>query len=107
MRNIKILVLISTLVFASDVGPLHPYMAVIAIASTILFGVTSFMMYQKASGNRKVLGLTIFTALIFVAIAVITISLLITGDTKMYDAASVILLLPAIVDTILAFVLLR
>jgi hypothetical protein len=107
MRNIKILVLVSTLVFASDIGPLHQFMSLIAIASTILFGITSFMMYQRASGNRKVLGLTIFTALIFVAIAVITISLFVSGNTKMYDSTSTILLLAAIVDTILAFVLLR
>ena len=65
------------------------------------------MMYQKSSGNRKVLGLTIFTGLIFVAIAVITISLFVSGNTKMYDSTSTILLLVAIVDTIRAFVLLR
>jgi uncharacterized membrane protein len=107
MRNIKILVLVSTLVFASDIGPLHQFMSLIAIASTVMFGITSFVMYQKSSGNRKALGLTIFTGLIFVAIAAITISLFVSGNTKMYDATSTLLLLAAIVDTILAFVMLR
>ena len=107
MRNSKILILISTLVFASDLGPLHKYMTLIAISSTILFGFTSFKMYQESNGNRKALGLTIFTALIFVGIAVITVNLLATGNTKLYDSTSTMLLLAAIVDTILAFVLLR
>ena len=107
MRNIKILLLISTLVFASDLGPLHQYMQVIAVASTILFGVTSFMMFQRSSGNSKMLGFIIFTALIFVGVAVITIALLTTGNTGVYDRYSTLLLLAALVDTVLAFVLLR
>jgi hypothetical protein len=107
MRNVKILLLISTLVFASDLGPLHQYMKVIAIASTILFGLTSFVMYQQAGGNGKRLGLTIFTGLIFVGIAVITVNLLTSGNAKMYDSISTMLLLAAVIDTILAFVLWR
>ena len=107
MRNIKILILISTLVFASDLGPLHKYMNIIAISSTVMFGITSFKMYQQSSGNKKVMGLTIFTGLIFVGIAAITINLFATGNTKMYDSTSTMLLLAAIIDTILAFVLLR
>lgn len=107
LRNSKILVLVSTLVFASDIGPLHQFMSLIAIASIILFGITGLMMHQKSSGNRKVWGLEMLTIGLCLAIAYFTISLFITGDTKMYDAASTMLLLAAVVDTILAFVLLR
>lgn len=109
MRNIKIALLLGTIVFSSDLGPLHQiqYMRIIGILSTLLFGVTAWLMYSQRDAHRLLGRFALSTGLIFVAIGIIAVSLLITGNTTFYDTYSVVLLLPVYINTILAFVLLR
>ena len=109
MGKIKIVLLLSTIVFSSDLGPLHqyPYMRVIATLSTLLFGVTAYLMFSQRGAHRLLGRFALATGLLFVAVGVITVGLLVTGNTGFYDTYSVYLLLPVYLNTILAFVFLR
>lgn len=109
MRTIKILLLISTVVFGSDLGPLHTfeYIRIAGTASTILFGITSYMMFRRADENRRLKWFGIVTGILCIAAAVLTIIAITSGTIQVYDLYSVLLLLPAIINLILAFVLLR
>lgn len=109
MRTAKIMLLVGTVVFSSDLGPLHqlPYMRVIGILATLIFGVTAWMMYNQRDAHRLLGRFALSTGLLCIAIGVIAVSLLVTGDTVFYDTYSIGLLLPVYLNTILAFVFLR
>ncbi|MBI3957990.1 MAG: hypothetical protein HY328_04195 [Chloroflexi bacterium] len=109
MRTAKILLLVGTIVFSSDLGPLHQiqYMRVIGVLATLLFGVTAWLMFSQRGAHRLLGRFTLSTGLLFVAVGVITVGLLATGNTVFYDTYSIFLLLPVYLNTILAFVFLR
>lgn len=109
MRDIKIVLLLSTIVFSSDLGPLHqlPSMRVIGLLSTLLFGITAWLMFSRRDAHRLLGRFALSTGLLCIAIGVIAVSLLATGNTTFYDTYSVLLLLPVYLNTILAFVFLR
>ena len=107
MRNLKILLLLGTIAFSSDLGPLHQYMKVIATLSTLLFGLTTYAMYRQQDAHRLLGRFTISTGVLFVAIGIITIVLIATDNRTFYDTYSVILLLPVYLNTILSWVYLR
>lgn len=113
LTNIKILLLISTFVFASDIGPLHPFLPVIAVTSTLLFGIVTWLLCikNKVMQDLTIAGFIGVIGLTCLLVGLVTIRYLAMGMTEaatgMYDSSSTLLLLGAIITNIAGVFLLK